>query len=100
MYYLKFFIYICIVKQPLHNRTAKVLQMLKSKNTKNMVRHAKYGDNLAIARRLGVDARAVRNVRCRMRKGETNFYSATNRRICRAILRAERAGAEGSADIP
>lgn len=74
--------------------------MLKGKNTKNMVRPAKYGDNLMIAKRLGVDARAVRNVRCRLRKGETNFYSSTNRRICRAILRAEKAGAEGSADIP
>lgn len=65
-----------------------------------MVRPAKYGDNLVIAKRLDVDVRAVRNVRCRLRKGETNFYSSTNRRICRALLRAERAGAEGSADIP
>ena len=62
-----------------------------------MVRPAKYGDNLVIAKRLGVDVRAVRNIRCRMRKGDTNFYSPTARRICRALLRAERAGAEGSA---
>ena len=64
-----------------------------------MVRPAKYGDNLVIAKRLGVDVRAVRNIRCRMRKGDTNFYSPTARRICRALLRAE-SRAEGSADIP
>ncbi len=65
-----------------------------------MVKRAKYGDNVAIAKRLGVTPEYVREVRKRIKRGDTNFYSDTSRRICRAILRAERAGTEGSADIP
>lgn len=74
----------------MQNRTAKVQQPLNNKNTKIMVKPAKYGDNVAIARKLGVDLAAVRDVRCRMRKGFTNFYSEKNRRIYRALLRADR----------
>lgn len=52
-----------------------------------MVKRAKYGNNVAIARRLRVSEAAVRVVRSRMRRGENNFYSATNKRIHRAILK-------------
>lgn len=55
-----------------------------------MVKRAKYGENAVLARKLGVSPAYVGEVRKRMRRGDTNFYSDTSKRIYRALLRADR----------